>query len=67
MVLIINEQQSKSEQSFAITSAKRVVIFQACLQLAREEAAAKITNKNKKHSISQRLKCLCEEGHCKLK
>ena len=37
----------KSEQSFAVTSAKRVAVFQASLKVVREEAIAQLSNKNK--------------------
>ena len=35
--------KAKLKQCFAVTSAKRVAIFQACLKLVREEAGAQIS------------------------
>ena len=45
-VLIINVQMVKSEQHFAVTSAKMVAVFQASLKLVRKEATAQISNKD---------------------
>ena len=55
----------KSEQCFAVTSAKRVAVFQAILKVVREEAGAQLSNKDNKCSTSQGSKCLWEGGHCK--
>ena len=41
----------KSEQCFPVTSAKRVMVFQASLKVAREEAGARLS-KNDKCSTS---------------
>ena len=55
----------KSEQHFAITSVKRVAVFQASLKVVREEVGAQLSNKENKHSTSQGSKHLWEGGHCK--
>ena len=43
----------KSEQHYAVISAKRVAVFQATLKLVREESRAKLPNRNNAHSPSQ--------------
>ena len=52
--------KDKSEYRFAVTSYKRVAIFQASLKLVREEMAAQLSNKNSKHLTSLGLKYLHE-------
>ena len=43
----------KSEQYFAVTSAKRVAVFQASSNLVREEASSQLPNKGNKCSTSK--------------
>ena len=50
------QNKVKSEQSFAVTSAKRVAFFQASLKLVREEAGAQLSNNDNKCSISQEIR-----------
>ena len=57
--------QVKSEQSFPVTSTKRVAIFQASLKLVRKEAGSQFSNKDNTHLTSHESKCLCEVGCCK--
>ena len=52
-VLTIIHSKVKSEQYLAVTSAKRVAVFQASLNVVREEAGAQLSNKDNKHSTSQ--------------
>ena len=52
----------KSEQYFAVTSAKRVAVFQASLQLVGEEARSHLSNKDNKHFTSYGSKFLCKGG-----
>ena len=52
----------KSEQHFAVTSAKRVAVFQASWKVVREEVGAQLCNKDNKCSTSQGSKCLQERG-----
>ena len=42
----------KSEQHLAVTSAKRVAVFQAILKVVREEAGAQLSKRDNKHSTS---------------
>ena len=53
-----------TEQCFAVTSAKRVAVFQASLK-EREEEAAQLSKRNNKCSTSQGSKHLQEGGCCK--
>ena len=55
----------KSEQHFAVTSAKRVAVFQASLKVVREEVGAQLSKRDNKCSTSQGSNCLQEGGHCK--
>ena len=55
----------KSEQCLAVTSAKRVAVFQASLKLVRKEAGVQLPYKDNKQLTSQSSKCLQEGGHCK--
>ena len=48
----------KSEQCFAVTSAKRVPVFQVSLKVVREEAGAQLSSKDNKHTTSQGSKCI---------
>ena len=50
----------KSKHPFAVTSAKRVVVFQASLELVRKQAGAHLSNKDNKHSTFHGSKCMCE-------
>ena len=52
----------KSETCLAVTSAKRVGVFQASISmgLVWEEAGAQLFTKDNKHSTPQGTKCLCE-------
>ena len=43
----------KSEQCFAVTSAKRVAAFQASLKVVREEAGSQFSKRDNKCSTSQ--------------
>ena len=43
----------KSKHSFAVTSTKRVTVFQASLQVVTEEARAQWSKKDNNHSIFQ--------------
>ena len=51
-MLIINHNKVKPEQHFAVTSVKRVTIFQASSKLVRGEAGAQLSNKDNKHLVS---------------
>ena len=42
------DNKAKSEQHFAVTSSKRVTIFQTSLKLVRGESGAQISNKDNK-------------------
>ena len=55
----------KSEQCFAVTSAKRVAVFQASLKVVIEEVGAQLSKRDNKHLTSQGSNCLQEEGCCK--
>ena len=55
----------KSDQCFAVTSAKRVAVSQASLTLLREEAGSQLSNKENKHLTSHNTRSLCEGGCCK--
>ena len=55
----------KSEQHFAVASAKRVAVFQASLNIVREEISAQLSDKDNKHLTFQGSKHLQEEGCCK--
>ena len=46
----MHTNMAQSENNFAVTSAKRVVVFQASLQLVREDV---LSNKGTKHSTSK--------------
>ena len=48
----------KSEQHFAVTSAKRVAVFQASLKVVREEAGVQLSKRDNKCSTSQGSNCL---------
>ena len=52
-VLIIKHNKVKSEQHFAVTSAKRVAVFQASLKVVREDTSAQLSKRDNKHSTSQ--------------
>ena len=55
----------KSEQCFAVTSAKRVAVFQANLKVVREDAGAQLSKRDNKRSTSQGSNHLQEGGRCK--
>ena len=55
----------KSEQSLAVTSAKRVAVFQTSLKIEREEAGLQFCNKENEWTTSQESNFLCEWGCCK--
>ena len=55
----------KSEETFAVTSAKRIAVFQISSKIAREEAGDQPSNKDNKHSTSHGIKDLPEGGYCK--
>ena len=54
----------KSEQCFAVTSAKKVAFFQLNYKLRGEEAGTQLSSKDNKHLTSHILTHLCEETHC---
>ena len=49
----------------AITSPKRVAVFQAHLKLVREKTRAKLSNNDNSHSTSQGSNFLSVGGHYK--
>ena len=59
------QKKVKSEQRFAVTSAKRVAVFQANLKVVREDAGAQLSKRDNKHSTSQGSNRLREGGCCK--
>ena len=58
---------AESEQRLAVTSAKRVAIFQASLKLVKEEAGAQIFKTDNKGSTSQGSKHLHDWECCTYK
>ena len=61
---LLMHNKVKSEQHFAVTSAKRWAVFLESLKVVREEAGAHISNKDNKHSTSWESKHLWG-GCCK--
>ena len=55
----------KSEQHFVVTGSKRLAIIQASLKLIKEEARAKLSNKDNKCLTSHESIHLHKSGHCK--